>query len=388
MILIALVAIPLISLLLAFWLWWLVDGLSRGSRRWHVGLSLLFGLLLPAQGVIWRMHVLDDAGTAWLQLLFGWMLLSLLLVLLLVLLRDVLWLPARLLRAQALRGWLHGSGLNHGLVAVALALSTLGVFNGLKPPQVHERELVLQGLPAELDGLRVAVLADIHASGVKGAWRTRRIVDDVLAAKPDLIVLPGDMVDGQVASNAVNVDALAELHAPHGVWLAPGNHEYYSNYGAWMAHFRQLGLGVLENQTVKLPINGRVLAVSGIGDLAYYQRGDLVHGGIAPDLPSVVRQATGSDFHILLAHQPKQARASAASGAVNLQLSGHTHGGHILGMDRWVVAPGNDGYVRGDYALGSMTLFVSAGAGQWDGFSARLGVPSSIDILVLRRARE
>ena len=383
MILIALVAIPLISLLLAFWLWWPVHGLSRRSRRWHVGLSLLFGLLLPAQGVIWRMHVLDDAGTAWLQLLFGWMLLSFLLVLLLVLLRDALWLPARLLRAQALRGWLHGIGLNRALVALALALSTLGVFNGLKPPQVHERELAVQGLPAELDGLRVAVLADIHASAVKGAWRTRRIVADVLAAKPDLIVLPGDMVDGQVASNAVNVDALAELHAPHGVWLAPGNHEYYSNYTAWMAHFRQLGLGVLENQTAKLAINGRTLAVSGIGDLAYYQRKD----GLAPDLARVVQQAAGSDFHILLAHQPKQARATAAASAVNLQISGHTHGGHIVGMDRWVVAPSNDGYVRGDYRLGAMTLFVSPGAGQWDGFSARLGVPSSIDILVLRRAQ-
>lgn len=376
----------LVPLLLAFWLWWPVTS-GRRQRRGYVGVTLAFGLLPLLLGVLWRLHVLGDVAGAWAQLLFGWVLVVFMLALPLVLLRDALWLPLRLLKLGApLRAFLHGMRMNHGIAVASVLLATLGVFNGLKPPQVHERELVLRTLPPELDGLRVAVLADIHASPVKGAWRTRRIVDDVLAAKPDLIVLPGDMVDGQVESNAGNVAALAGLHAPHGVWLAPGNHEYYSNYMAWMAHFRQMGLGVLENQTATLDINGRMLAVSGVGDPAFHRQGDLASGGIAPDIPVVVRQAAGSDFHILLAHQPRLARAAAATGAIDLQLSGHTHGGHILGMDRWLVAPANDGYVRGDYRVGGMTLFVSAGAGQWDGFTARLGVPSSIDVLVLRRA--
>ncbi len=376
----------LLSLLLGVWLWWPVARPGR-QRRWCVGLAFAVGPLLQLMTWLWRRHVFGDAASAWIQLLSGWLMVALMLALAFALLRDLLWLPARLSRrAAALCAFLHGMRLHRIALVLVAALATLGTYNGLKPPEVHEREIVLASLPPELDGLRVAVLADIHASPVKGAWRTRRIVDDVLAARPDLIVLPGDMVDGQVAGNAGNVAALAELHAPHGVWVAPGNHEYYSNYAEWMAHFRQLGLGVLENRTAKLAINGRTLAVSGVGDLAFYQRGDLVHGGIAPDLPAVVRQAAGSDFHILLAHQPKQARAAAATGAIDLQVSGHTHGGHILGMDRWLVAPANDGYVRGDYRVGGMTLFVSAGAGQWDGFSARLGVPSSIDVLVLRRA--
>nr|WP_272494086.1 metallophosphoesterase [Stenotrophomonas mori] len=331
------------------------------------------------------MDVFGDVAGAWVQLLFGWLLAVFVLMLPMVLLRDALWLPLRLLGSGARwRAFLHGMGLARAIAMASVLLATVGVANGLKPPQVRERELALQTLPPELDGLRVAVLADIHASPVKGAWRTQRIVDDVLAAKPDLIVLPGDMVDGPVAGNAVNVAALAALQAPHGVWLAPGNHEYYSDYAAWMAHFRQMGLGVLENQTATLDIKGRTLAVSGVGDPAFH-RGGLARGGIAPDIPAVARQARGSDFHLLLAHQPKLAGEAAASGAVTLQVSGHTHGGHILGMDRWLVAPFNDGYVRGDYRVGAMTLYVSPGAGQWDGFSARLGVPASIDVLVLRR---
>ena len=109
-----------------------------------------------------------------------------------------------------------------------------------------------------------------------------------------------------------------------------------------------------------------------------------VRGGMAPDLSKVIAGAQGSDVHILLAHQPKQARNASRSAAVDLQISGHTHGGHLLGFDRIVVAPFNDGYVRGEYKVRFMTLFVSAGAGQWDGFTARLGVSSSIDVLVLR----
>lgn len=382
------VSILLFPLLLAFWLWWPVAALGR-KRRWYAGLTFALGLLQPLLGWLWRRQAFGDVANAWVQLLFGWVMVAFALALVFVLLRDVLWLPLRLSRrAGRLRGFLHGPRLQHVAVSLVLLLATLGTYNGLKPPKVHEREIELSSLPAELDGLRVAVLADLHASPVKGAWRTRRIVDDVLAAKPDLIVLPGDMVDGPVAGNAANVAALAGLHAPHGVWVAPGNHEYYSNYAAWMAHFRQLGLGVLENETVTLTIGGRTLAVSGVGDPAFYRNPEFVRGGgIAPDIPRVAGQAQGSDFHLLLAHQPKLARAAAATGAVDLQISGHTHGGHIIGMDRWLVAPFNDGFVRGDYRVGGMTLFVSAGVGQWDGFNARLGVPSSIDVLVLRQPR-
>ncbi|WP_226858657.1 metallophosphoesterase [Diaphorobacter aerolatus] len=255
---------------------------------------------------------------------------------------------------------------------------------------MREQEIALAGLPAELDGLRVAVIADIHASPINDVHYVQGIVNRTLAAKPDLVVLPGDMVDGDAGTQAGNIAPLSQLRAKYGVFSAPGNHEYYSGYNAWARVYRSLNLGYLENQTRRVTIKGRTLAISGIGDPAYgrlsQQNSDPgMPEGLPPDIEAVRAQARGADFHLLLAHQPKLAHENAAHG-VGLQISGHTHGGHVLGMDRWLVAPVNNGFVRGAYDVDRMKLFVSNGAGLWAGFAVRLGVPSSIDVLVLRRA--
>lgn len=378
--------VSLILPLLALWLWWPVTSLSKRQRRWHIGVTLALALVGLSFATLWRMDVFEYAVEAWIQLVFGWVLAMFIILLAFLVLRTLGWLVSRFAPRTSLWATLwHGKRVNQSASVLIVVLATLGIWNGLKPPQVRERELVVPQLPAELDGVRVAVLADLHVSPVKRTWRTQRIVDAVMATKPDIIVLPGDMVDGEVTDTAAFVEPLAKLAAPHGVWVAPGNHEYYHGYKQWMAHFRGMGLGVLENQTARLSINGRSLAVSGVGDLAALRPSSYMRGGLAPDLPAVIAAAKGSDAHILLAHQPRQARDAAATGAFNLQISGHTHGGHMLGFDRWVVAPANHGYVRGEYRVKDMKLFVSSGAGQWDGFTARLGVPSSIDVLVLKR---
>lgn len=374
--------VSLILPLLALWLWWPVTSLSKRQRRWHIGITLALALVGLSFATLWRMDVFEYAIEAWIQLVFGWVLAMFIILLAFLVLRTLGWLASRFAPRTSL--W-HGKRVNQSASVLIVVLATLGIWNGLKPPQVRERELVVPQLPVELDGVRVAVLADLHVSPVKRTWRTQRIVDAVMATKPDIIVLPGDMVDGEVTDTAAFVEPLTKLAAPHGVWVAPGNHEYYHGYKQWMAHFRGMGLGVLENQTARLSINGRTLAVSGVGDLAALRPSSYMRGGLAPDLSAVIAAAKGSDAHILLAHQPKQARDAAATGAFNLQISGHTHGGHMLGFDRWVVAPANHGYVRGEYTVKDMKLFVSSGAGQWDGFTARLGVPSSIDVLVLKR---
>ena len=377
--------VSLILPLLAIWLWWPVAPLSKRQRRWRIGITVGLALVGLGFATLWRLDVFSYSVEAWIQLVFGWVLVMFVLLLAFLLLREAGWLLSRLLpRGSRIAMLWHGTGFNQGAATVIVLLATLGIYNGLKPPQVHERDLVVPHLPKEMDGLRMAVLADLHISPVKRTWRTQRIVDATLAVKPDLIVLPGDMADGGLEDSGRFAEPLAQLKAPFGVWLAPGNHEYYYDYAAWMSHFRQMGLGVLENQTATLSINGRTLAMSGIGDLAALKQTPYMHGGLPPDMPAVVNGGKGSDVHILLAHQPKQARAAAATGAIDLQVSGHTHGGHMLGFDRWVVAPFNHGYVRGEYRVRDMTLFVSSGVGQWDGFTARLGVRSSIDVLVLR----
>ena len=376
--------------LLALWIWLPVAGLSLRLRVLAVLLTTVLGGLPAVLLRLLQAGAMDYTTIARLQVPGGWVLATLLLVVLWLLLRDGLWLVLRLAGQRARAQRLHALRLHAGVLALAMLTSGAGVWLALQPPQVREQALYLPTLPPQLDGLRVAVLADIHASPVNDRAYVQTVVDRTLASHPDLIVMPGDMVDGSVADTGPEVAPLAQLTAPLGVWAAPGNHEYYSGYDAWMAHLRGLGLNILANQAQRIDARGTHFALSGIGDpvfgrTSHNNRDPRTPEGVPPDVASVAQQAKAmqAPFHLLLAHQPKFARDNAAHG-VGLQISGHTHGGLILGMDRWLVAPANNGFVRRDYGVNGMRLFVSAGAGLWAGFAVRLGVPSSIDLLVLR----
>ncbi len=378
--------------LLAFWLWWPLNRLSHLARWCAIAVTTALGLFPAVLLKMAQTGAMEYTQVARLQVPAGWVLAVLLILALLILLRDVLWAFARLLKRKVWSDRLHQPALTIVAMVLTGVLCAWGVNNGLQPPQVREQTLSFKNLPPELDGLRLAVLADIHASPVNDAAYVQTIVDRTLAATPDLIMLPGDMVDGDVASGRANVAPLTQLKAPYGVWAAPGNHEYYSGYDSWMGEFRRMGLNLLENRMQLLEIKGTKLALSGIGDPVYGRTSHNntnpeVPEGIPPDVDHVAQQAeaAGAQFHILLAHQPKFARDNAERG-IHLQVSGHTHGGQIIGMDRWVTAPVNNGFVRGAYDVGDMLLWVSSGAGLWAGFTARLGVPSSIDLLTLRRA--
>ena len=372
-----------IPLLIALWLWHPLRATGRRGYALAVVITTFFGAL-PLL-LIWtaRNTSISYTPIAWLQVPAGALFASIIAGGLLALCRDgAAWL-GKGLGAPAIAQHLWQPRYTALVMGGFLLICSYGATQGLRLPEVHEQHLSLPQLPPELDGLRIAVIADLHASPVNDAIYVREVVRRVNAARPDLIVLPGDLVDGDAATQAVQIAPLAELHAPHGVWAAPGNHEYYSGYDAWAQVFRQLGLHYLANQSHTLGIRGKRLTLSGVGDPAYAQNHST--GGVPPDILSVAQQARAqqAQFDILLGHQPKMARSYATQRSVNLQIAGHTHGGHILGFDRWAVAPANNGFVRGYYAVSDMALFVSSGAGLWAGFTLRLGVPAAIDVLIL-----
>lgn len=374
-----------IALLAALWLW---HPLRTIGKRYYVLAVIVTTALgaLPAV-LIWaaRNTGISYATVAYLQVPAGWLFASIAGAWVLAVLRDVLACLGKLLRAPGVARRLWQPPYTLIAMSVMLLVCGHGAIQGLRVPEVREQELPLAKLPPELDGLRIAVIADLHASPINNAFYVREVVNRTNAAGPDLVVLPGDLIDGDVATQAVNIAALADLNAPHGVWAAPGNHEYYSGYDAWAKVFAGLGLPYLANQAHTITVRGKRLTLSGVGDPAYAQSHN-AGGGVPPDIVSVAKQAQAqqAQFHILLGHQPKLAREYAAQHSVHLQIAGHTHGGHIRGFDQWVVAPANNGFVRGRYDVGDMVLFVSSGAGLWAGFTLRLGVPAAIDVLVLR----
>ncbi|WP_333629118.1 metallophosphoesterase [Stenotrophomonas cyclobalanopsidis] len=304
---------------------------------------------------------------------------AVLLLALAMLLFDAGLLLARVLRLPRAVSALRTPLLRPLAAGVALLLSAYGVSQGMAVPKPRQVEVAIKDLPAAFDGYRMLQLTDIHASRLlTGDW-VRQVVAESNALKPDLIVITGDLIDGTVDARRDDFRPLGDLQAPDGVIAITGNHEYYAQYSDWMQAFRALHMQVLENSHTQVRRGDAALTIAGVTDPVAAR-----YGLPLPDLQAALAGADPAAPVILLDHRPRNAADAAARG-VKLQLSGHTHGGQIIGMDQ-LVKRANGGFVSGRYEVDGMTLYVSNGAGLWAGFPARIGVPSEITLFTLRRA--
>lgn len=268
---------------------------------------------------------------------------------------------------------------NLALLALSVLLTTVGIIEGTRVPSVREEEVFFANLPEKADGMTIAVLADLHADSLTRADRIGEIVRRTNALNPDITVIVGDFVDGSVSMRGEDILPLEKLSARYGVYGVPGNHEYYSGYESWMEFLSERGICMLRNEHV-LPGKGEIV-LAGITDINAARMGKEL-----PNIKKALAGVSDDTFKILLAHQPKLATAAAREG-VDLQISGHTHGGLIKGIDH-IVASFNSGFVSGLYPMGEGQLYVSSGSGIWSGFPIRLGVPSEIVLLRLRKQKE
>jgi predicted MPP superfamily phosphohydrolase len=258
-----------------------------------------------------------------------------------------------------------------GGAAAAVAVGTVGygTYGVLRGPRVKRVTVPLAKLPRSAHGYRIAVVSDIHLGPVLGRDFCQRVVDTINSTQPDLIAVVGDLVDGSVKDLGPAAAPLARLRARHGSYFVTGNHEYYSGAAQWVREVRELGLHPLENARTEMA--GFDLA--GVNDVAGQSEG---HG---PDFGRALGDRDTSRAVVLLAHQPVQIHDAVKHG-VDLQLSGHTHGGQL-----W---PGNyiaelaNPTVAGLERYGDTQLYVSRGAGAW-GPPTRVGAPSDITVVEL-----
>ena len=359
-------------------IWRFVRPLSVG-RAGKIGLGVLL-LLIAEHHLVTRTFFGSMASPevpGQVLVVLGWAFASLILLALLLLIRDLLGIVVWALRGRTGRVLLGGSRLGIALGLISTGLSAVGVWQAIRVPDVKTMEIVLPRLPAELDGLRIVQLTDLHASRLLQAPWLQAVVDKTNALKPDLILITGDLVDGSPRARVDDVQPLKDLRARYGVFAIPGNHEYYVDYVHWLPAFEHLGLHMLLNEHVLITHNGRDLVLAGVTDKAA-QPFKLPE----PDIIKALKGAPAGDPVILLSHRPGGALLNAGQG-VDLQLSGHTHGGQILGphlIAKWA----NEGFVSGLYAVAGMQLYVSNGTGLWNGFPVRLGRPSEITEIVLR----
>ena len=278
--------------------------------------------------------------------------------------------------------WWHARTKAWLLPLVAWTISAVGLWSGVKPPDVHEVEVVYADLPAELDGYRIAQLSDLHVSTAALGWRTRAVVARTNALGADLVCLTGDYVDGKPEKLQAELEPIRELKARDGVWAVTGNHEYLNQSAAWRDLYAAWGIRFLVNACV-FPQAG--LALGGVNDRSARWRGTSVYGAL-PDVAQAFASATNGEFRVLLQHQPKWAEENVREVGVDLQLSGHTHGG-IAPVMRRIVEHHNGGFSHSAYRLGKSVLYVCPGCGQWPGFPMRFLVPSEIALITLRRTR-
>jgi predicted MPP superfamily phosphohydrolase len=268
-----------------------------------------------------------------------------------------------------------------GLCAAVLA--AVGVRNAVGEPEVREISVPVRHLPAELAGLRIVLLADLHIGPVFGRDWVEKVVALTNATKPDLIAIAGDVVDDTPARLARSTEPLTRLQARHGVYVIVGNHEYYAGLDAWLKAFPGLGMRLLYNSHDCLRIGGAGLVIAGLSDRVTLNRPLY---GERPDIEKALRGAPPGDdmtVRILLDHQPAGAGDNAGHD-LDMQLSGHTHGGLVLFLQKFV-ALANGGFVSGLYDVNGMTLLVSNGTGLWGGMPLRLGVPGQILVLNMMR---
>lgn len=288
-------------------------------------------------------------------------------------------LDAVILVSKALpgTGWAVRTNWRYTIALCAMVMSAYAVSQAIRVPPLKDVDLPVRNLPPEFDGYRLLQLTDLHVSRLFTASWTTSVVERSLAADVDLIVVTGDFIDGTVAVRRPDVEPLRRLRAKDGVWAITGNHEYFFGAPEWMNLFAGMGMRVLANEHTVLRRGEASVVLAGVTDLS--ARGiERKH-----DLDAALAGAPSGAPIILLDHQPRAARQAAARG-VALQLSGHTHGGMILGLDR-IVARANGGFVSGRYDVDGMTLYVNNGTGLWPGFALRLGRPAELTRVTLRR---
>lgn len=266
-------------------------------------------------------------------------------------------------------------------VAASVALTGGGLAAGsvraaIGPVAVRRVEVPLDRLKRQHDGLTIAQLTDLHIGPTIGRAQLQAIVDSTNALGADIVAITGDLVDGSVDELRDAVAPLAELRARHGVFFVTGNHEYFSGAPQWVDEISRLGVRVLRNERIEINHNGETLDLAGVDDASAVRFGH----GHGEDLTRALAERVPGRTVVLLAHQPRTVRRSAAFG-VDLQLSGHTHGGQIWPFGALVAL--QQVFLAGLHRQGDTSVYVSRGTGYW-GPPMRLGAPAEISQLVLR----
>jgi len=251
-------------------------------------------------------------------------------------------------------------------------------------PRLIRKEVALRRWPTRLDGFTIALLSDFHYDPYFSVHPIRAAVEIVNGLRPDLIALTGDFVSvsifGSAARGAADAEPCAELlkklQAPHGVWSVLGNHDVFADADRVTSALQAVGIPTLSNKSIAIEKDGARFWLGGVDD---------VLGGNA-DMPGTLRGVPSDEPLVLMAHEPDYADYVAAY-PVDLQLSGHTHGGQVRipFMRPLYLPPMAKKYIWGLYKIRELTLYTNAGIGTVE-LPVRWNCPPEVTFIMVRPA--
>ena len=257
--------------------------------------------------------------------------------------------------------------------AGAASLVGTGLVSALGAPDLLRVRVPLRTLDPSLAGYRIAVVSDIHLSAILRRSHTERIVAMINEAEPDLVAIVGDLADGTVADLGDAAAPLRDLSSRDGSFFVTGNHEYFVDPDGWVRELDRLGVHTLRNEGTTITRGGAAFDLAGVTDVNGRSSGD------GPDFDRALAGRGRDRPCVLMAHQPVQV-SDAAERGVDLQLSGHTHGGQLYPFHHVVsiAQPSLAGLSKVD----DTWLYVTRGAGFW-GPPVRVGAPPDITLIEL-----
>ncbi|MGZ5444136.1 MAG: metallophosphoesterase [Thermoanaerobaculia bacterium] len=259
------------------------------------------------------------------------------------------------------------------ILGAAGALSLVGLVQA-RCPRVRRVDVPIDGLPPELEGYRIVQWSDVHVGATIRRAFVQSLVERTNALDADAVVITGDFVDGPMHALRNEVEPIRDLRPRDGVFYVTGNHEYYWAAGEWIPLLQSLGLDFLKNEHRVIERGNAKLVMAGVTDPV----GRNAH---KQDPDAALAEAPADAVKVLLSHRPQTAQAASRMG-VDLQLSGHTHGGQFFPFN--LVIHKFQPIAKGLHRVGRTWLYVNRGTGYW-GPPSRLAVGGEITLIALRR---
>ncbi len=260
-------------------------------------------------------------------------------------------------------------------VAAPVATMGFGLIAARFDPRVIERELVVPDLPADLHGLRIGQISDIHLSPFLSRRELARAVEALNETKPQLTMVTGDLITGSRDPLDDCIAEIARLKADSGVYGCHGNHENYIQAEGYASDLAaRVGIRFLRSERTTLRFGQANLHLGGVD----FQARD------KPHLVGMGRLVVPGEFNLLMSHTPEVFHLAAKQGW-NLTVSGHTHGGQLnveLFGEQFNLVRFFTPYTYGAFERGKSRLWVTRGLGTV-GIPARIGAPPEVVLLKL-----